>query len=50
MNTPSTAKTLSSSDHAVQSDNGSGFPPGIGGYSLNTGMIFRPLIPPLLLM
>ena len=34
MNTPSTAKTLSSSVHEVQSDNGSGVRPGIGGYFL----------------
>ncbi len=50
MNTPSTAKTLSSSAQAVHSESGSGVPPGIGGYFLYTGMIFRPSIPPLLLM
>ena len=50
MNTPSTAKTLSSSVNEVQSDNGSGFPPGIGGYFLYTGTSLRPSIPPSLLM
>ena len=50
MNTPTTAKTLSSSVKAVQIDNGSGFWPGIGGYFLYTGTILRPLIPPFALM
>ena len=50
MNTPSTAKTLSSSVHEVHSDSGSGFPPGIGGYFLYTGTILRPSMPPFLLM
>ena len=34
MNTPTTAKTLSSSANEVHSDSGSGFWPGIGGYFL----------------
>ena len=37
MNTPTTAKTLSSSANEVQSDSGSGLPPGIGGYFLLDG-------------
>ena len=50
MNTPSTAKTLSSSAKDVHKDNGLGDPPGIGGYFFYTGMSLRPLMPPFLLM
>ena len=49
MNTPRTANTSSSSAHEVHRESGLGWPPGIGGYSLMSGTILRPSMPPFLL-